>query len=117
MVKKHCAPLRKLFAPLGVSSLLRACPFFSSPSAAVGARKNVLVGPPLIAPEPVTQTLSCKLNLIDTLQLSLFPKHLHTFALICNIASHNSNKRTILFNASTVASLFTQNYGQNQARN
>ena len=30
---------------------------------------------------------------------------------ICNVASHNSNRWTFIFNASTVASLFTQDYG------
>jgi len=46
----------------------------------------------LIGPEPVTQTLSCELNLTETVQLCLFLKHSQSVALICNVASHNSNK-------------------------
>jgi len=70
-----------------------------------------LLDPPLIGPEPVTQTLNCcELNLIETLQLCLLLKHPHTVALICNVASHSSSKWTFIFNASTVASLSTQYY-------
>jgi len=84
-------------SPLGVSSWLRACPV-SDHSVAVGPRNNVPAGPPLIAPEPVIQTLSCELNLIETIQLCLLLKHSHTVALICNVASHSSNKWTFIFN-------------------
>jgi len=70
-----------------------------------------LLDPPLITPEPVIQTLSCECNLIETFQLCLFLKHSHTVALICNVASHNSNKGTFIFNVSTVSSLPTQHYG------
>jgi len=91
--------------------LVTGLSFCLKPLVAVGPRNNVSAGPPLIAPEPVTQTLSCELNLIETLQLRLFLKHSHTVALICNVASHDSNKWTFIFNTSTVASLSTQHYG------
>jgi len=97
IVKKLC-PFQKTLRSLGVSSWLRACTSVSGPSVAVRTRNKVPVGPPLIAPEPVTQTLSYELNLIETLQLCLFLKHSHTVALICNVASHNSNKWTSIFN-------------------
>jgi len=42
---KKCTPLRKLFAPIGVSSWLRACPSVSGPSAVVGPRNNVPARP------------------------------------------------------------------------
>jgi len=42
-----------------------------------------LLNPPTLGPEPVTQTLSCELNLIERCQLCLFLKHSHTVALIC----------------------------------
>ena len=70
-----------------------------------------LLDPHLNAPEPVTQTLSWELNLIETLLLCLFLKHSHTVALHCNVGSHNSNKWTFIFNASAVASLSTQHFG------
>jgi len=76
-----------------------------------------LLDPHLIGPEPVTQTLSSELNLIEALQLCLFIKHSHTVALICNVASHNSKKWTLIFNASTVVSLSTQHYGAKPSRN
>jgi len=66
---------------------------------------------PLTAREPVNQILSCELNLIETLQFCLFLKYSHTVALICNVASHNRNKWTFIFNASTVDSLSAQHYG------
>jgi len=109
-LKKLC-PSQKTLHPLSVSSWLRACPAASGPSVAVGPQNNVPAGPPSHGPEPVTQTLSCELNLIETLQLCLFFKHSHTVALICNVASHKSNKWTFIFIASTVASLCTQHYG------
>jgi len=90
---------------------LKLAPSVSGPSVAVGPRNNVPAELPLIAPEPVTQTLKCELNLIETLHLCLFLKHSHTVALICNVTSQNSNKRTFIFNVSTVASLSTQHYG------
>ena len=104
-------PLSENSSSLGVSSWLQACSSVSDPSKAVGPRNNVPARPLLIAPKPVNQTLSCELNLIEALQLCLFLKHSHTVALICNVASHNSNKWTFIFNASTVASLSTQHYG------
>jgi len=90
--------------------LVTAC-LVSGPSVAVGPRNNVPATPPLIVPEPLIQTLSCELNLIETRQLFLLLKHSHTVALTCNVASHSSNKWTFIFNASTVASLSTQHYG------
>jgi len=66
-VKKN-VPLSENSSPLGVSSWLRACSSVSGLSVAVGPRNNVHAGPPLIGPEPVIQTLRCKLNLIETLQ-------------------------------------------------
>jgi len=72
-----------------------------------------LLDPSLVAPELVTQTLSCELDLIEALQLCLFLKHSYTIALICNVASHNSsNKRTFFFNASAVASIYAALWGK-----
>ena len=85
VVKKLC-PSQKTLRPLGVSSCLWAYPAVSGPGTIY------LLDTPLIVSEPVTQTLSCELNLIETLQLCLFLKHSHTVALICNVASHNINK-------------------------
>jgi len=59
-------PSQKTLRPLGVSSWLRARPSVSGPSVAVGPGTMYLLDPPLIAPEPVNQTLSCELNLIET---------------------------------------------------
>jgi len=77
---------------------------------------NVSAGPPLIAPEPVTQTLSCKLNLIEPLELCLFLKHSHTVALICNIASHIS-KQQINVHFQRLLAYLRSTIGQNPARN
>jgi len=57
-----------------VSSWLRACPSVSGPGT------MYLLDPSLIAPEPVTQTLSCELNLIEILQLWIFSQ---TFTHCC----------------------------------
>jgi len=70
-----------------------------------------LADPPLIVPEPVTQTLSCELNLIETLQLCLF---LHIFATLpvtaaTNGRSFSTPQRLLAYLRSTL--------GQNQARN
>jgi len=75
-LKKLCSS-QKTIRSLGVSNRFRACPSVSGPFVAVGTRKNVPAGPPLIGTEPVTRTLSCELNLIKTLQVCLFLKHSH----------------------------------------
>jgi len=108
--KKNCAPLRKLIASL-LSQAGYGPVSISGLSVAVGPRNKAPAVPPSHSPEPAIQTLSCELNLIETLQLCLFLKHSHTVALIYNFACHNSNKWTFIFNASTAASLSTQHYG------
>ena len=92
IVKKDCAPLRKLFAPWCLK-LVTGLLFCLRPLRSCRAPEQcTCCEPPLIAPEPVTQTLSCELSLVKRLQLCLFLKHSHTLALICNVANHNSNK-------------------------
>jgi len=68
-----------------------------------------LLDPSLIGPEPVTQTLSCVLNVIETLANCVFFSNIHTllhlFATLPVITA--TNERSF----STVASLSTLHYG------
>jgi len=117
-IVKKIVPLTESSSPLGVSSWLRACLYVLGPSVAVGPRNNLPAAP--LSHRPAASNTNTELRVKpyrDTGQLCLFLKHPHTFAHICNVASHSSNKWTFIFNASTAASLSTQHYGQNQARN
>jgi len=111
IIKKLC-PSQKTLRLLGVSSWLRACPSVSGPSTAGGPRNNVPAGPPLIGPEPVTQTLSCELNLIETLANCVFFSNIYTLLhLFATLPVTTATKWTFIFNASTVTNLSTQHYG------
>ena len=104
-------PLSESSSPPWCLKLLTGLSFCFRPLRSCRAPEQCTCWTPLKASEPVTQTLSCELNLIETLRLCLFLQYSHTVALFCNVASHNSNKWTFIFNASTVATLSTQYYG------
>jgi len=111
IVKKLCLS-QKTLRSLGVSSWLRTCPSVSGLSVAVGPQNNVPAEP--LSHRPWASNPNSELRVKpyrDTGQLCLFLKHPRTLALICNVASHSSNKRTFIFNASAVAILSTQHYG------
>jgi len=118
IVKKNFCSSQKTLRPLGVSSSLRAYPSVSGPSVAVEPRNNAPAGSPLMAPEPVIQTLSYELNLTETLASCVFFSNIHTLLHLLatlqvttatNERSFSTLKRLLAYLCSTV--------GHNQAHN
>jgi len=77
-----------------------------------------LLDPSLIGPEPVTQTLSCELNLIKTLANCVFFSNIH--ALLHSLATLPVTTATTERSFSTLQRLLAylrSTMGQKQARN
>jgi len=77
-----------------------------------------LLNPSLIGPEPVTQTLSCELNLTETLANCVFFSNihalLHLFATLPVTAATNERSFSTL---QRLLSYLRSTMGQKQARN
>jgi len=89
---KNCTPLRKLFAPLVSQAAYE--PILSQAPPKLSVTRNYIPAGPL-SHRPWASNPNSELRVKpyrDTGQLCLFLKHSHTAALICNVASHNSNK-------------------------
>jgi len=111
-------PFSENSSPPWCLKLVTGLYFCLRPSIAVPPKIIARAGPPSPRPEPVTQTLSCELNLIETYQLCLFLKHSHTVALICmgvgrNVSRGGGQRRRFVYHFSGCERCNTNGPSQN----